>query len=269
MTIHHIPDDEKGITPVFELLPVHNEAKSKLAGRPIFDDVEHVRIYIAGFSKEKQPVFPAHEIWRWQDKVTNWGTVEKSPITYAERFSRQYMEFKGGGKQTLSGTPLSEAPFLTNAQRSELRGIQIHNVETLSTIDGSSLKMLGPGGRDLKNQAIAYLEKAAKGVTSNEMADALSKSEAKIEALQRQIDSMISQTGAFNYETGKTEVDGSRETIEVSPSTVAAFETFTDEDLKAWLTDGGIKIDGRWGRNKMIEAAEEHLIKTGKAKKAA
>jgi len=49
--------------------------------------------------------------------VSHWGidpqTGEQVKITYAERFSRQYQQFKAHSTQTKSGTPINHAPFLT------------------------------------------------------------------------------------------------------------------------------------------------------------
>mgnify|MGYP003694582783 CR=1 FL=1 len=50
------------------------------------------------------------------------------------------------------------APFLTEARKSELKGQNIYTVEALAVIEGAELKNLGPGGRDMKNQAIEYIE---------------------------------------------------------------------------------------------------------------
>ena len=39
-TISRIQDDPAGVTAVFKLHPIINEAKSKAASRPVYDDVE-------------------------------------------------------------------------------------------------------------------------------------------------------------------------------------------------------------------------------------
>jgi hypothetical protein len=74
-------------------------------------------------------------------------------VTYAEVYNEQYRKFKAGQQQTVSGTPLSEAPFLTEGKRRELRALNIHTVEQLAGLDGANLKTLGMGGREWKNQA--------------------------------------------------------------------------------------------------------------------
>jgi hypothetical protein len=89
------------------------------------------------------------------------------------------------------------------------------------------------------------------------MADELSKRDAEIEALKRRLDSLTSSD------------DVSQETKPASAETVNAFDTFTDDDIKTWLSEGGIVVDGRWARARLITEAETVLEKQGKAKQAA
>lgn len=252
-----IPDDEKGVTAIFEMYPQINHEKSKTAGRPIFDEIELCRIYLAA-NKQTVGAFPAHAPFGWITEKTDWGE-QRSEQTYAMRFQKQYLEFKAGGKQSFSGTLLSELPFLTQAKRFELKALNIHTAEALASLDGTPLKMLGPGGRELKNEAMAYIEKAQKGVASGELASELSKRDAEIDTLKRQIASLVPDGDK------PAEIPAS----EVKPSTVAAFETFEDDDLRAWLKDAGVEVDGRWSRNTMIAKAEEVLATKGKQKQAA
>jgi hypothetical protein len=257
MSIVRIQDDEKGVTPVFEMFPVINHDKSKEKGRPIFDEIEMCRIHLAA-NKQTVGAFPAHDVWQMNTQRTEWGTDERVPITYAMRFNKQYLEFKSGGKQSFSGTLLSELPFLTSAKRLELKALNIHTAEALSGLDGAALKMLGPGGRDLKNQALAYIEKAKEGVSTGRFADEMSKKDEQIAELTRRLDSMAAPVEASAVETKP-----------VSEKAIGMFATFEDDDIQAWLADGGVTVDKRWGRNTLIAKAEELLEQTGKQKNAA
>jgi hypothetical protein len=151
----HDPDASLIVT--FRNGSVPNPAKSKLAGRPIHDDVEYCDIRFPG-RRDWQP-FPATAFAGWR---TDPFSGEQVSYTYAERFSKQYRQFKEHVAQTKAGTPLAEAPFLTEARRAELRAQNIYVVEQLAAIDGQELKNLGHGGRDMKNQALEYIE-ASKG----------------------------------------------------------------------------------------------------------
>src|SRR5262245_48526789 len=147
------PDDALVVT--FQLKAEKNEPKSAAAGRPIYDDVEVCYIRIPG-SKDVRTPFPT-EISHW---VTDPETGGQKPITYAERFSYQYQQFKQKQAQTISGTPLEEIKFLTDARKAELRAQNVYTVEQLATIDGNELKNLGPYGREFKNAAQLYIEDA-------------------------------------------------------------------------------------------------------------
>ena len=136
--------------PFFKNMPQHDENASKLAGRPIYRDMEVVEVRIAG-DRNFAPVFPAHAMWM---------RVDGEEITYAQRWADAYERFTQNREQVAEGTPLSELPFLTEAKRAELRALKVYTAEALASLDGKNLKALGDMGREMKNQATAYLEKA-------------------------------------------------------------------------------------------------------------
>jgi hypothetical protein len=147
------PDDL--IVALFKHHPTKNNLKSIAEGRPIFDDMEVCEIRFPG--SRSVSVFPATAVSHWnEDKLTG----EQTSVTYAERFSRQYRQFKEHTQQTKSGTPLAHVPFLTEARRAELRALNIYTVEALAHVDGQELKNLGHAGRDLKNKALEFIEEA-------------------------------------------------------------------------------------------------------------
>jgi hypothetical protein len=150
MPAYYDPDELLVVT--FKNLAVENPLKTMEAGRPIFDDVEHCFITAPGSHDIK--VFPANTFARWVGTPFGGGQVKQS---YAERFSHQYRQFKAHVAQTKSGTPLEHAPFLSEARRAELKAQNVYTVEALADIEGVELKNLGPGGRDMKNQAMAYI----------------------------------------------------------------------------------------------------------------
>ena len=254
MPVTRIQDDPASVTAVFENHPMLDEKASKIAGIPKYNDLAVVRITLAA-NKHTQGVFPANEIWRYED-VTENGYVQRVPITYAMRFPKQYGQFVNGDKQSFSGTLISELPFLTQSKRLELKGLNVHTAEALAELDGPQLKMLGPQGRELKNQAIAYLQNAKANAGSVELADALSIRDAQIEELKRQIDSLKPQP----------DINVSHE---ASQSTIDGFKEFSDDDLKEWLKDSSVAVDNRWSRSTLLAKANEILEKSGRNKLAA
>lgn len=175
--------EDSRLVPVFKTISVANEFKSKKEGRPIFDDMEVCEIRISG-DRQNAPVFPAHSFSMNIDLPD--GTSQ--PVTYAERFQKQYQAFKSQKAQVKEGTPVDELPFLTQAKRSELRALNIYTAEALSALDGEALKTLGMGGRELKNQAVAYLQAASGTADSTKLAYENEVLRAQLVSLQSQLD---------------------------------------------------------------------------------
>lgn len=148
-------DPDEAVVALFKHHAIKNEKASAEQGRPIYDDMEIVEIRFPG--SRSVSVFPATAFSHWSNDVT---TGEQTRVTYAERFARQYRQFKEHAAQTKSGTPLTHAAFLTEARRAELRALNIYTVEALAHVDGQELKNLGTNGRDLKNKAQEYLAEA-------------------------------------------------------------------------------------------------------------
>lgn len=171
------PDD--ALVPLFKVVAMENKAKSLIEGRPIFEDVEVVEIRKPG-SRDWSPHL-ATEFSHWQDDPITGGQVK---VTYAERFSRQYRQFKAEGTQTKVGTPLDQVPFLTEARRAELRALNVYTVEQLVAVDGQELKNLGAGGRDLKNKAIEYVEESKATAPKMQMQSELETLRARAQLLE-------------------------------------------------------------------------------------
>jgi len=148
-------DPDEMLVVVFKTIAMENEQKTLQEGRPIFDDVPICEVRSPGSKEVKH--FPATAM------STGWLQDENGKqyqISYAERFRHQFQQFKRDETQTKSGTPLDHVPFLTEAKRAELRALNVYTLETLAGIEGNELKNLGIHGRELKNQAEAYMEEA-------------------------------------------------------------------------------------------------------------
>jgi hypothetical protein len=141
----------------FKVHSVKNEAQSKKEGRPIYDDMPVCELKFAA-NKQTVGVFPAHEVFRWH---TDPSAGEREPLTYALAYPDQWRKFLSGEAQVASGTPLSELTFIAQGKRLELKALNIHTAESLAAVDGNALRQLGQGGRTLKEQAQAYLERSA------------------------------------------------------------------------------------------------------------
>ena len=221
--------DDRGIVAVFRNDIIKNEGKSIEAGRPIFDDVELVELRFPG--SKNISVFPAMEFSHWDEDEINGG---QRAYSYAERFSRQYQQFKSHQQQTKAGTPLDYLPFLTEAKRAELRALNIYTAEALTVIDGTELKNLGPGGRELKNQAIEFLE------NSNEMA--------RITKLEAELVAMRARNQVLE--------DDLKTSLDRVPTN--AFDGMTDEQLRSHIRSmTGVEPKGNLPRKTLIRMAQE------------
>lgn len=128
-----------------------NKFKSFHEGRPVFDDVEMLEINFPA-DRAKSLQVPAHAEWK------RFGTTR---VTYAERFKEHYARFKLNEGPVVEGTPLSEAPFLSMAQKASLKALQVYTIEQLASLTGQALKNIGAGGLAIQQQAEAYLAKAS------------------------------------------------------------------------------------------------------------
>ena len=122
---------------------VENIAKTRKAGRPIFDDVVMVQITIPG------------------DK--NNTVVKHVSDELKERFPAAWAAFEASEEEVGEGTPLEQWPMMTAGRVMELKTLHIHTVEALAGLNESFMKTLGVNGRRLVEDAQAYLKTAEDG----------------------------------------------------------------------------------------------------------
>lgn len=224
-------DTLTGVVAVFRNIAIQNEGKSAQAGRPIFDDVEAVELRYPG--SKNVGVFPAFEISH-REEDPELGGMRK--VTYAERFSKQYQQFKSRQHQTKSGTPLDYLSFLTEARRAELRALNIYTAEALTVVDGQELKNLGPGGRELKEKAAAFLAESTEH-------SRITKLEAEIEALKSRNQVL---------EEDQKVIKNAREKAE------AEYDNMSDDQLRDHVKAlTGVDVKGNVPRKTLIRMAQE------------
>jgi hypothetical protein len=126
----------------FFMKPRLNTEKSAVANRAVYEDTEYIEIMAPG---EKNSIIqrPA-----WSQDY--------------ERFPKHYALFKQGKREQEVGTPLSMAPFLTEAQVEELRYFKVRTIENLAGLSDSVMQNF-MGARELQQKAQAYLFKLTSG----------------------------------------------------------------------------------------------------------
>ena len=140
----------KGITPLFfvELLP--DDAASEAAGAPRRRETEMVRLLIAG-DMLSSPVHPVNDAYR-------------------ERFAAAYAKFKAGQTTVhVEGTPLRDWPALSRLQIAELEDLKIFSVEQLAGVADQNINRIQEG-RILRAKADAFLQLSKDGAHVNKLA---------------------------------------------------------------------------------------------------
>jgi hypothetical protein len=230
-------DDDNSLVALFKLLPVKNDLKSMAEGRVIYDDIEVCEIRFPG--KTDIRVSPAHAFSHW---VTD--EYGQRQITYAERFRKQYQQFKEHAAQTLSGTPLDKVPWLSPARVAELQAVHVYTAETLAGMDGPALKTLGIGGREMKDRATAWIAEAKANAPTAQMLGELELLKQQKQLLEED-NRILRQRG--EVENGKID---------------SQFENMSDEQLKDYIAaQSGQKVLGNLGRKNLLRMAMDHRPK--------
>lgn len=159
----HAGDDSLFV--VFYMGTLKNEDKSIEAGRPIIDDVECVRIVVPG---DKNSIID-----------------RPATTTDKQRFNKQYGLFKQGlsEEDQISGTRLTEWPFLSRGQCEEFKYLGIRTVEQLAEVRDDIVSKV-PGLVSLKQNAAVWLGKAKNSAEAAKQAKLMSDQQTQIENLK-------------------------------------------------------------------------------------
>lgn len=222
---------------------------TKKTGKPAYKDMEVCEVWVPGVKTVGGNWFPAHDVYvSKMDAVTG----EYDERTYAQYFNAEYLAFKNGGSRASIGIPLEEAPFLLPTKRMELKALHVESIDQLAGLDGSQVKQLGMGGRELVKKAQEFMEAYAKSHQADYLEGELAKRDAELAEMRTQIAALSSKSSEPVADT----------------DTAAAFKDHTDDDLRNWLTEAGVNTDGRWGRARMLTEAQTILDRDGKKKAA-
>jgi hypothetical protein len=161
----NVHEEDKRLFVQFFMEAVKNETKSAQEGRPIFDEIPHVRIITPG-SRDVM--------------------VTRAGKQYQQRFPKQWEQFQKQAEQTVNGTPLEQVPFLTVGQIAELKALNVMTLEQLAALSDNVMHRF-MGAQKLKQQASAYLMAAFDSAPIAEMQAELAKRDAEIATLKQQM----------------------------------------------------------------------------------
>lgn len=166
---------DKKLRVEFYMRPVLNEAKSKEEKRPVYEDVEYIRIIVPG----DRDSIVEQEVWD----------------IHRARFADRYERWKRNHDNSVQGTPITALVGVTPALAQELAHFHVTTVEQLADMsDQIGQKFMGFA--QLKKKAKEFLE-AAKGEFGNvvKLQSELDDLRAQNEALQKQMQEfMVAQT---------------------------------------------------------------------------
>jgi hypothetical protein len=167
---------------VFTMQAVKNGFKSEQEGRPIFDDVPHIRIHVPG------------------DKTS----VTERPVTEEDklRFASRWERFQKNMEQSPEGTPIDQWPQLTISQVHEFKAVGIVTVEQLAALsDINAQKFMG--GNELRRRAQTFLAVAKDTAEAQRLAVANEELEARLKAQDAMLVKMSAQIEALQGKAQK------------------------------------------------------------------
>lgn len=160
------------VIPQFFVDSVQDERATAEQGRPIFREVERVKILMPG----NQYLAPVHNV-----------TDE-----HRQRWAREYEAFRRGIDMAPEGTPLEQWNILSKAQVHELKGVHLRTVEDVARMTDAAIQQL-PFGQRLREAAVAYLDDAAASALASRLSAENEQMAADMSLLKRQNEELKAQ----------------------------------------------------------------------------
>lgn len=173
---------DKGLYVVFTMEAIKNGGRSDAEGRPIFDDVPHIKIHVPG------------------DKTT----VIHRPVTDEDmqRFEDKWLKFKANMEQAPEGTPVEQWPQLTISQVYEFKALGVMTVEQLAGMsDAHAGKFMG--GNELRRRAETFLKVAKDTAEAQRLATLNDELNARLLAQDEMLKKMAAQIEALSQNQKK------------------------------------------------------------------
>lgn len=231
---------------------VHNVRKSAEEGRPVYEDIEMVRIRVAG---DKLTTYVA----RANDPSSVREAETGRALPYKELHIGPYEAFQRGQTYVGSGTPLTEVPFLTKAKVRELQLANVHTAEAFAALDGTNLTKLGMGARELRDQVRTWVEKISKNADVTKLAGENEALKAQMEQMQAQIAMLMTGGAKAGSSAPGDEYDAS-----ASP-----FSDWDDETIRLWIVEqGGESPHHKCSHDTLVRKADELNAALAKTKAA-
>jgi hypothetical protein len=161
------------LTVVFYKKTLQNSFKTSVEGRPIFDEVDMVKIYTGGDTLNIVDTFVRED--------------------HKARFPQQWAHYlnRTGNDPHISGTPLEHWPLISKAQAEELKALKFFTVENVANASDAQLQRIGMlagmSAHSFRDRAVNFLK--------------LAKEEANVNQHEEEINQLRSENAKIKAET--------------------------------------------------------------------
>ena len=170
----------------FYSVAVKQGFESEAQGRPIYKDVDYVRIFVPGDST----------------------SVIETPVRedHKARFSIQWAHYmnKHGGDAKEVGTPLSQWARLSPAQVEELRALKFYTVESIANASDANIQRVGMAAGmqpyAVRDAAMRFLQVATDDAAAARASQEAAEAKAKAAALEQRLRELEAKLEAKSQE---------------------------------------------------------------------
>lgn len=179
---------------VWKMGAVELTNESERAGRKIFADVETCEIHYPGHRDVLIKTFNPK-------KATN-KTELSDFLRMHPKAAALYREWKNESSHSSQGTPVGEWFALSEAERAELRAMNIFTVEQVADASDLTCQTMGPKGREWRTKAQAMIESAKETAAAQRFAAENQRLREDLDLLRTQVTALgVPQVAAVEVAT--------------------------------------------------------------------
>jgi len=164
-----------GCRPEFYFRSVHFDGLDAAAGKPVFKDVEYVRIVVPG------------------DKTSQ--VDRKVRPEDLQRWPQQYAAWKANNELPMEGMPLEKWTLISPAEVDTFKYFKVRTVEDLAKLTDTQIQNLGTGAMRLRKEAIAWVQQAEGNAGISKVAVENERLNIELAGVKRQLQELLDREG--------------------------------------------------------------------------